>query len=298
MDKKNIKGEDDRIYEKLIVLPPNYINGVKAHPLISPLYITDIGMFPNARYHYWERSSGCARHILILCTGGEGWVDIYGEKIEVKSGTLVIIPKNIPHRYGASTRNPWSIYWAHFDGYNAGSFFSWAAVSKIISLSVPGEKLRYLTGLFDSIYEELEKGYYVDNLVFTSNAFAYFLSVIFSLYRASSSFPPKQAKYIEDAVRFMQDNVERSLTLADISSELKLSCNHIINLFKSKTGCTPIDYFIRLKIQKACQFLELTDLTVSEIAARLGFSDQYYFSRIFRKIMDLPPSRYRKIKKG
>jgi len=149
-----------------------------------------------------------------------------------------------------------------------------------------------------SIYEELEKGYFIDNMIYTAHAFTHFLSIIFFLHRTTITFAPKQVKYIEDAIKLMQDNIEKSLTLDILARTLNLSKNHIINLFKSKTGCSPINYFIRLKIQKACQLLDLTDLSISETAAKLGFADPYYFSRVFRKVMDIPPSQYRKIKKG
>jgi AraC-like DNA-binding protein len=52
-------------------------------------------------------------------------------------------------------------------------------------------------------------------------------------------------------------------------------------LFKQETGMPPIEYFLRLKMQKAGQLLSLTGLSVKEIAANVGISDPYYFSRLF-----------------
>nr|WP_290091768.1 helix-turn-helix transcriptional regulator [Parabacteroides goldsteinii] len=57
---------------------------------------------------------------------------------------------------------------------------------------------------------------------------------------------------------------------------------------------SPINYFIRLKIQKACQYIELTSLKVNEIAMKLGFEEAAYFSRIFTRVMGVSPSVYRK----
>ncbi|MCB0166075.1 MAG: helix-turn-helix transcriptional regulator, partial [Anaerolineae bacterium] len=64
-------------------------------------------------------------------------------------------------------------------------------------------------------------------------------------------------------------------------------------VFKKKTGYAPIDYFIRLKIQKACELLETTDQQVSEIGHSLGYPDIYYFSRLFKKVVGLSPRQYR-----
>ena len=64
-------------------------------------------------------------------------------------------------------------------------------------------------------------------------------------------------------------------------------------LFQKETGSSPINYFIRLKIQKACQYIELTNLKLNEIALRLGFEEPAYFSRLFTKVMGISPSAYR-----
>ena len=74
--------------------------------------------------------------------------------------------------------------------------------------------------------------------------------------------------------------------------------SHFSTLFQKETGVAPISYFLRLKIQKACQYIELTNLKLHEIATLLGFEEPAYFSRLFAKIMGMSPSEYRKKEKG
>ena len=64
-------------------------------------------------------------------------------------------------------------------------------------------------------------------------------------------------------------------------------------MFKKSTGFSVIEYFNHLKMQKACQFLQFTDLRVNEIANRLGMEDPYYFSRLFSKVIGMSPKQYR-----
>ena len=59
-----------------------------------------------------------------------------------------------------------------------------------------------------------------------------------------------------------------------------------------------MDFFIRLKMQRACFLLDTTDMPIKAIAADLGFEDPLYFSRSFRRIHDLSPVQYRTIRKG
>jgi len=83
---------------------------------------------------------------------------------------------------------------------------------------------------------------------------------------------------------------------ADLPAWLKLfggSRSHFQRQFKRATGYAPNDYFLRLKIRKACSLLAASDLRIAEIANRLGIADPYYFSRQFRRVTGASPRAYR-----
>ncbi len=108
----------------------------------------------------------------------------------------------------------------------------------------------------------------------------------------------KKKEYIERSMCYMFEHVHSSLTLEELAQHVHLSKPHFIHLFKQITGYAPIDYYMRLKIQQACQYLDLTEQSVKEVSRSVGIHDPYYFSRVFRKFMGRSPSEYRKIKKG
>lgn len=282
--------------EKLLILPRDVVLMMSGQPLTKNLYITDIGFFPHAQYHYTERKEGTNQNILIYCVNGEGFLIIHGKKQKVPKGSAIIIPKNTPHSYGSNTDNPWDIYWMHFNGELAEEYFKVDNFSPIID--VPLSNLPILINLFRSIFDALTRGYTLSNIIYASQCFSHFLASIFYMPYNRHDYKDKHIKYVENSINFMEQNLDKNLLLDELASYNNLSKSQFIQVFKTKTGYSPIDFFIHLKIQKACSYLDLTDLTISEIALKVGYSDQYYFSRIFKKYMGLCPSDYRKIKKG
>jgi AraC-like DNA-binding protein len=103
----------------------------------------------------------------------------------------------------------------------------------------------------------------------------------------------KTTDQVDLSIDFMQKNLKLTLSLEDIARSVNLSASHYSAIFKKKTGFAPVEYFNHLKIQKACQYLQFTDLRVKEIAAELGIEDPYYFSRMFSKLMSVSPNDYR-----
>lgn len=285
--------------QKLIVLPDDIMKEYAQHPLIRPLYITDIGYFPMALHHYRERPEGSAAYIVIYCTGGEGWYRVHNRKRQLlQKGYAVVIPAGMAHEYASSSEHPWSIYWWHMRGAHVADFFSSAAENSE-PIPVPVEKSLKIVELFDECYELLQKGYTLNHIIYVSQLASHLAAILsFSQLQPLSSQQQRQKHDIEVIVKFMTEHLEEHLSLKELAAESKLSIPHFTHMFKKATGYSPIDYYLRLKIQLACQHLDLTDHSIKEISHRLGFQDPYYFSRLFKKIMGCSPSQYRSTHKG
>jgi AraC-like DNA-binding protein len=91
----------------------------------------------------------------------------------------------------------------------------------------------------------------------------------------------------------MQENINGNISLKELCRQYNYSVSRFSSLFKQKTGYSPIDYFIQMKMQRASQQLNFTDQSIKTIAMNMGFDDPYYFSRRFRKIMGASPKLYR-----
>lgn len=105
-------------------------------------------------------------------------------------------------------------------------------------------------------------------------------------------------KRIEQSIAFMKQHLNRPLQVATLAALAKVSPSHFFALFKRLTGSAPIDYFTRLRMERARRLLDATTLSVKEVAAALGYEDQFYFSRVFKAVNHLAPTEYRSLHKN
>ncbi|MFD0670741.1 helix-turn-helix domain-containing protein [Cohnella sp. GCM10027633] len=283
--------------EKLFVLPDYLAAELMTFELTRSLYVSDIGYFPRALYHYRERPEGCDAHIFIYCADGQGWVEFDGKLAPLGERQLAVIPAGMPHRYGASAEAPWSIYWFHLKGEQVAAHLRLYGLGGApVSLSL-GLEDRLLDS-FDRCYGLLaDKPYSLPAQVHVSQTIGQLLGAV-GLASSGSNRLRKREEDLERAIRYMNAHIGSSVTLGELAMHTGLSKQHLIYLFKQETGFPPVDYYLRLKMQKAGQQLSLTGLSIKEIAAEFGFGDPYYFSRMFKKLMGVSPSEYRSVPKG
>lgn len=292
MKTKTLKVKHGFKGQKMIVLPGRIISDfLVKDTLTKGVYITDIGYYPKAHNHYIERHKGIDQHILIYCVEGTGWVEIDGKEISIEPSQFITIPAKKPHAYGAADSDAWTIYWVHFSG-NLTSY-----IVNLITEHSNNFKpfLAYNENrikLFEEIYEQLEKGYTDDTLRYVNMIFYHFLSSL--LYDEKfNGLEADKKNSVTNVIEAMKKKLDEVLTLQQLAALSNLSASHFSTVFKKETGYSPIEYFNHLKIQRACQYLSFTDMSIKEIAFDLGIQDQYYFSRFFSKAMNTSPKEYR-----
>jgi AraC-like DNA-binding protein/quercetin dioxygenase-like cupin family protein len=279
--------------QKAIVIPRNILSTHCAkNNVISSLYITDIGYYPKAEFHYRTRASGADQHILIYCHEGCGKAIIKGEHYSVEQGEFIIVPMKQPHIYQADENNPWTIYWSHFKGPAADGIVSMIKTQNNSFKGFIGFS-EYPISLFNEIYSQLERGYSNDNLLYANMSFWHFLVSIAFNSKLPGAIKTNGKDDIDIAIDYLTERVDQTLTLEDVAAAVNLSASHFSYVFKRKTGFSPIEYFNHLKIQKACQYLLFTNLRIKEIGNKIGIDDPYYFSRMFTKVMGMSPKEYK-----
>lgn len=274
--------------EKRYIVPTELFVEYMEHPLIRTLYLTDAGFYPKAREHYKEREEGADQNILLYCIDGRGTIEVEDRRCILEKNQVFCIPRGRKHRYYADDESPWSILWFHFSGENV-TFFPISEQKTVLISS--GHSNNRMQTLFDMLFRTLERNYTRGNFIYISSLISLILSEVYFREKVESN--GTYDRYVTEVIHFMVSNLSRNLTLQEISYEAELSKSYLNAIFKQQTGYAPMDFFIRLKMQEACKMIKSTDLHFYEIAERMGYSDPYYFSRIFKKIVGISPKEYK-----
>ena len=276
--------------ETYLIVPTESFTEYMAHPLIRAAYLTDVGFFPRAREHYREREEGADQYILIYCTEGKGIIEVEGRKYHLGRSDAFCIPRHKRHRYYADEKEPWSILWVHFKGESI-SYYP-VQECRVIHLSSRASDNRMMV-FFKLLFRVLERNYTLGNFIYISQVLALILSEIYFREKMDeSTTSDRHDRHVTQVVRYMYQNLNKNLTLSDISREVELSKSYLNAIFKAQTGKSPVEFFIHLKMQEACKLLKSGQMYVYEAAAALGYEDQYYFSRIFKKVVGVSPRDY------
>jgi AraC family L-rhamnose operon transcriptional activator RhaR len=100
------------------------------------------------------------------------------------------------------------------------------------------------------------------------------------------------------AIRFINDNLDRSLCVPELAGYLCVSPRHLSRLFEEFTGTSPAAYIAHARLDRAASLLRSTDRPVKEIAQVVGFPDIHHFTRRFKRHWGRPPAEYRREKPG
>lgn len=285
--------------ERSLVMPNALRQLAEEDPVLSTLHITDLGFYPNAVYHHRRHTTGIDQFVLIYCTKGSGRYQVGDKHYEVKSNQYFILPANTPHAYASNNVDPWTIYWIHFRG-TLAPYYAQSAMAPITISTKVNSRIADRNSIFEDMFLTLTDGYSIDNLRYASSLLHFYLGSLqyLPIYRkCHKKIAPSdngEDNIITNAtLKYMEENLGKSISLHDLSVYTGYSIPYLSMVFKNNTGHSPLTYFNMLKIKKACQLLETTNMKINQICCIVGISNSFYFSRLFTKIVGVSPKKYR-----
>ncbi|MGI5898540.1 MAG: response regulator transcription factor [Christensenellales bacterium] len=97
-------------------------------------------------------------------------------------------------------------------------------------------------------------------------------------------------------IRYINDNYTKELRLSDLSGMFFINYSYCCQLFSKELGTTFTKYLTQLRIQKACKLLLASSCSILKVSEKVGFNDYFYFTKVFKKVIGVTPSQYRKMK--
>jgi len=273
-------------------LPWSLVYEACEDPLLAPLIVNKAGMFRRARGHWIERA-WIDDYNLIYCIDGGGWLRYRGRSMDIHRGDLLVVPREA-HAYGAASSDPWTIQWLHLRGSMVTELLALAGFSNDTPVRHIGV-LNELQSMFANVLRTLQAGHDHVHLLHAANQARPLLSF---LVLQRQGIGERAGDRIAASLRLMQQQINEPLTLAQLAAPSGLSVSHFSRRFREEIGHSPIDYFLRLKVDIARELLVTTDRTVVDIGRELGYDDPYHFSRMFKKIAGLAPTNYRRQHRG
>jgi len=294
-----------------LFIPVILLKKLSRHRLTDGLYPISLGITQaNNNYKLQQMNSHC--HSLIYCLSGSGKLVYQGKKRVIKRGDIVIINPNTPFTFTLSKTKKSSkqlshvekqlsnrdnkaadniVYWINFTGTLAQDFAERLLMKMDNGVAHVGI-LKNIVSDFDHLLALGARGYTATNVIHAVHILQQALSFLalqlrLTMFNNSSSFD------LEAVEALMRNSLHQELSLDTLAHYSQLSKFHFAKKFKELTDSSPIQHFINMKIQHACSQLDNSDIAIKDIASDLGYSDPYYFSRLFKKLVGISPKQYR-----
>ena len=280
--------------------------------LNKPFTVLRIGK--GAPLNDWNQSKVNVETYLLLYLE-EGSLNItIGEKdVKVVAGDIVIVPKNTSYAVNSAQGAFW--YFVNFEAsheepsdisdktvggiFNKGRFWPKTYVyvmnhnAKIVHVDLLTHCQR--NAHVENIFRRMEtldlKNYDVDILLL--NILLQELLIMISgemkRHNALSHHLTKMIKYIEE-------HYKDDIGLASLAAQFELSQVHVARLFQRELNTSTSEYVNRVRISAACSMLLNTDMSIGSIAEEVGYQNQYYFNRVFKRYNSMTPGEYRRQK--
>ena len=276
-----MKWVDNNISEELNYFPTNLTD-------MGPFYFEITGVsYADKTYHIARKNSPV--YIFEYVISGKGTVILNSEAFSVSKGDVYFLQKGSDHEYYADSEQPFTKIWFNAYGDLIENLIKAYNLSNSVVIKDCGEEIYCLFKEMielSKMKEELSK-------IFKTGSFK-FHEIIYNISLKNLHANPKISREALKLKNYLDNRIYSPVTtINDLCSCIYRSPAYTTSLFRKQYGITPYKYLFDKKIDTAKYLLKNTPLSIKEIASKLCFIDQHYFSNIFKNKTGMTPSKFK-----
>jgi AraC-like DNA-binding protein len=256
-------------------------------------YVQEIGHFFALREYFTERER-LHSYLIVYTESGRGNLTYRGKKYKLTKGHAFYIDCQEYQYYEQDGEEPWEILWVHFNGIACSGYFNQftehnsPVVEAIMETRIP-DNLRKLLEMHKRKEAATEL---VASQIITDLLTELLLCV---KYRGNRPSPGSIPAFVEKTVELLDKRYAEKITLNLLAEQLSVNKFHLLKQFKNCIGFTPSQYLINIRITEAKGMLIHSNMSVEEVAHRVGFEHVSHFIGTFKKQEGATPLAFRQM---
>ena len=258
------------------------------------LYLIFCGVercLPGYEFHAEDRE-GYHLHVIL---SGKGVLSVNGAETELRFGQMFVTKPGEQTWYRADEEDPWTYCWMAYDGINALRYTEAAGFRPGVNWRNCNVEPNHFYHIVKRVLDQPELNLALD--LMHIGLLAEYLSLAIQSEYKSEQTPRREAVYSTDmyvdyAIKYINANFATA-KIGDVADYIGIHRSYLASIFKQKTGVSPQEYLMQLRMRIACTFLLRSNLSIQEIAQRVGYDNSLTFSKVFKAYCGASPKHFR-----
>ncbi len=280
----------------------------------------------SAEFRYYE----VPREEAVLALMGNKWIQVYGENINLHFHNLIeigychygageLVIEEDQYRFGAGMVSCIPANFLHVtkSDTHVRAFWEYLYISPADILKQQGKPMQETRNIIDAVNRSAFFIKVEENPIFVTliraifeemqNKNAYYrecvgglaYTLLYEIARFNGrgnvqSCGKNNSLQLENAIEYVERNYPNNFKIADLANECHMSETHFRRVFQEKMNMTPVEYVNFVRIKKACELIDKTDISMEDVAEKVGFITPSTFNRNFRRIIGTSPYQWKK----